>query len=90
MKTNKAFTIIEAVMVFAIIAIVVSLGLVLYNNLSGDNTTESSTSDTGVVQTEVPAIANSEDLESVDSMLESSELDNLDDFSDLDAQLSQF
>ncbi len=90
MKTNKAFTIIEGVIVFAILAIVVSLGFVLYNNLTGDDKSEGSTSDTAVVQTEVPAIANSEDLESVDSMLETSELDDLDDFSDLDAQLSQF
>jgi len=90
MKTNKAFSVIEAVIIVAVVAIVASLGMVLYNNLSGNGNSGSTTTETAVVETKVPAIVNSKGLESVDTALVSSGLEDLDDFSDLDAQLSKF
>jgi len=89
MKTNKAFSIIEAIIIFAVVAIVSSLGLVLYDNLAGNNS-DTATSETAIVETKVPAVVDSKSLEAVDTTLASSGLDDLDDFSDLDAQLSQF
>ncbi len=91
MKTNnKAFTVIEAVIVFAIVAVIVSLGLVLYNKLTSNDASKSAAGDSVVIKTDIPSVVDSKGLEAVDTTLSTSGLDTLDDFSDLDTQLSQF
>lgn len=93
MNKRNGFSIIEGIIIVVIVAIIVSLGLVFYNNYIAKKDTattqqESQTADAD--QTEPTQISSSSDLDTAATQLDQLDIEDTDDVSTLDSETEAF
>ncbi len=87
MRRNNGFSIVEGVVIVAIVAVIGALGWVFYNNfVAGDGST--STSDSAVTTDKsMPAVETSSDLQKAEEAINAINIDTSVDTSAIDAAL---
>lgn len=92
MNKRKGFSIIEGIIIVVVVAIIVSLGLVFYNNYVAkkDATTTEQESQVDVTQDEPTQISSSSDLDTAADQLDQLDIEDTDDVSTLDAETEDF
>lgn len=92
MKRNNGFSLVEGVLIVAIVAVIGALGWVFYTNyMTSDDTTSSSTTvksdDATLVDESMPAVESSDDLQKAETAINAIDIESSVDTSTIDTVL---
>jgi prepilin-type N-terminal cleavage/methylation domain-containing protein len=86
-KNDKGFSLVEALLVIAVLAIIGLLGWNFFNRQAANNTSKTSTSNNSTVEATLPAVNSKEDLKTAEDAINAIDIDGAINTSDIDASL---